>query len=733
MSKITGWFWGLRRPIRWIVALATLIVLLVLAVTVSATTWEYTNSPAFCGTTCHTMPPEYTAYQISPHARVACVDCHLGQETVLLTVPRKAREVSHVVNALTKAYEPPIYVKSLRPARDTCEKCHNPEKFSSDTFVEIKRFAQDSANNPESIYMVLKTGGGSRREGLGRGIHWHIENEVEFYSDDPLKQTIPYVRAVGPDGEVTEYFDVEAGLPPDFGQQVEDQLHRMDCIDCHTRISHLFRSPSDAMDDALARRQIDSRIPQIKLLGVVTLSKQYASTEEGLQAIEALEDWYKENHPDFYAENQGAVQDAVEEIKRIFTVTVFPNLGIGWQTHPSNAGHREFPGCFRCHDGKHTSPEGETVRLECNICHSIPEVVAADMAAPALSIDKPGEPESHLDSNWLARHRYQFDETCATCHDVSNPGGTDNTSFCSNSACHATQWKYVGLDAPAIRALVEPPPVPGSGEPRPVPHPIGSRTDCEVCHATGAVHPFPTEHAGYEQALCTQCHQPTVVEEGSEVASASIPPVPHTLEGGRDQCLNCHGVDGFKPYPEDHVGRMTETCLSCHEVAGTVGAETGATGETESPATLTAETQSEETRETEAEAEVTHDEESEADGPSSIPHPIEGRDDCLLCHGLDGVKPFPADHEGRTTETCLSCHQVVLSTEAEEAHEEESEAEGDEEKDEGPPSIPHTLEGRDDCLPCHNLDGVKPFPADHERRTPVMCPACHQLGGEGDD
>jgi hypothetical protein len=174
VSKITEWFWSLRRPIRWIVALATLIGLLVLAVMVSATTWEYTNSPAFCGTTCHTMPPEYTAYQISPHARVACVDCHLGQETVLLAVPRKAREVSHVVNALTQAYEPPIYVKSLRPARDTCEKCHNPEKFSSDTFVEIRRFAEDSANTPERIYLILKTGGGSRREGLGRGIHWHI-------------------------------------------------------------------------------------------------------------------------------------------------------------------------------------------------------------------------------------------------------------------------------------------------------------------------------------------------------------------------------------------------------------------------------------------------------------------------------------------------------------------------------------------------------------------------------
>jgi hypothetical protein len=425
---------------------------------------------------------------------------------------------------------------------------------------------------------------------------------------------------------------VEAGLPPDFGQQVESQLHRMDCIDCHTRISHLFRSPSDAMDDALARRQIDSRIPQIKLLGEVTLSKPYASTEEGLQAIEALDDWYRENHPDFYAENQEVVQNAVEEMKRMFTVTVFPNLGVGWQTHPSNAGHSEFPGCFRCHDGKHTSPEGETVRLECNICHSIPEVVGAAETAPVLSIENPDEPESHLDSNWLARHRYQFDETCAACHDVSNPGGTDNTSFCSNSACHATEWKYVGLDAPGIRALVEPPPVPGSGEPQPVPHPIGPRTDCDVCHASGAVRPFPVDHTGYEQPLCIQCHQPTLAEgEGETEPVSTATMIPHTLEGGRDQCLTCHNEDGLKPYPADHVGRATETCLSCHEVAVPEG-EIASTG-------------------------------TEVDSTAAPATPADHADReglCLSCHQAGGgFKPSPADHEGREVDVCLSCHVLT--------------------------------------------------------------------------
>ena len=625
MKKFSNWLFNLRRPVRWLVMLAIIAVITLSAITVSATTWEYTNSPEFCGTTCHTMPPEYTAYQVSPHARVACVDCHLGQDSVILTVPRKAREVTHVINALTKAYEPPIYVKSLRPARDTCEQCHNPEKFSSDTFVEIQRYAEDVANTETRNFLVVKTGGGSQREGLGRGIHWHIENEVWYYTDDPLKQTIPYIKEIGPDGREVEYFDVEAGLPASFGQEVAGELHRMDCIDCHTRISHLFRSPSDAMDDALSRQKVDRNIPEIKRRGVEVLSQPYNSTEEGLQAVEELDDWYQQHYPDFYAANQSSVQDSIQEIKAVFTATVFPNMGVGWQTHPNNAGHREFPGCFRCHDGKHTSAGGQTIRLECNICHSIPEIVEDEKAAPVISLEKPNEPESHLDSNWLARHRYEFNSTCAECHDVSNPGGTDNSSFCSNSGCHATEWKFVGLDAPAIRALVEPPPVPSNGEPRPVPHPAGPNTDCKICHALNAVRPFPTDHANYDQSLCTLCHKLTVTETGekAEVEAVSAPLIPHLVENHTDQCLVCHSLDGLAPYPDNHVVWEAGTCLFCHQMA---------------------------TEESEAAG-------AEAEKRPSIPHTLEGREDCLFCHNLDGIKPFPANHEGRNPDKCQSCHK----------------------------------------------------------------------------
>jgi len=47
--------------------------------------------------------------------------------------------------------------------------------------------------------------------------------------------------------------------------------------------------------------------------------------------------------------------------------------------------------------------------------------------------------------------------------------------------------------------------------------------------------------------------------------------------------------------------------------------------------------------------------------PSQVPHPIEGRDDCRLCHetGVGGAPQFPADHVDRANEVCLVCHAAA--------------------------------------------------------------------------
>jgi hypothetical protein len=418
--------------------------------------WEYTNSSEFCGTTCHTMPPEYASYQISPHARVNCVECHIGRGFLATQFTRKAGDLSHVFRYVGADYEVPIYVKNLRPAAQICERCHNPEKFSDDSLREFRRYDAAQNNEPSVIYLAFKTGGGTAREGRGKGIHWHIENDVEYIAtDDPhLEQEIPWVRVTYTDtGEVDEYVDIEADLPEDFVAQNQDKIKTVDCMTCHNRISHLFRTPSQALDDAMGRGVIAPNIPYFKQNAVTVMERQYPSINEARRALNGLRGYYEVNWPDYYAGNQEQVDEAVTTVVDLYERMVFPTMDVSWETHPNNLGHKESAGCFRCHDGKHMNQDNESIRIECNLCHSIPLKDRPDGTIPTLPVDEIFEPESHIDSNWVSRHRFEFDSTCEGCHDVSNPGGSDDTSYCANSGCHATEWTYAGLDAPGIIEL----------------------------------------------------------------------------------------------------------------------------------------------------------------------------------------------------------------------------------------------------------------------------------------
>src|SRR5215471_9160620 len=59
--------------------LAFVVIFAMMSAVGSYKAYEYTDSVNFCGQLCHTvMHPEYTAYMASPHARVGCVDCHVG-------------------------------------------------------------------------------------------------------------------------------------------------------------------------------------------------------------------------------------------------------------------------------------------------------------------------------------------------------------------------------------------------------------------------------------------------------------------------------------------------------------------------------------------------------------------------------------------------------------------------------------------------------------------------------
>lgn len=454
--------------------------------------WDYSNSPEFCGTVCHTMPPEFNAYLTSPHARIDCVECHIGRGFVATRITRKAGDAKHIFSLAFKRYEFPIRADDLRPARETCERCHYPEKFSDDSLRELRRFLPDKDNTQISIYLTMKTGGGSKRQGLGRGIHWHIENLIYYLPLDPEEQEIPYVQVVADDGTVTDYLEVDSDLDP--ASVNPDDLERMDCITCHNRITHLILSPSETVDRLLARKEISPEIPEIRLKAAEVFRVDYASLASAMNGIAGLEGYYQVVYPEFYVQKGELVTEAIEALQAAFRDSFFPEQKANWTTHPNNAEHKDSPGCFRCHDGKHLNEARQAIRLECNLCHSVPVVAGPTDFVADIEISRGPEPESHLNPNWIGLHRDVFDKSCGNCHDTADPGGTSNTSFCSNSACHGSAWEYAGFNAPKLREILreqlpevaETPEVEPGSQPLTFEGAIGRLLEarCSACHGS---------------------------------------------------------------------------------------------------------------------------------------------------------------------------------------------------------------------------------------------------------
>ena len=118
---------------------ATLVFAGVVMFLVAGAGWEYTNSSQFCGTTCHTMPPEYISYLHSPHSNVKCVECHIGRATIATQFTRKARDITVVGYGASDLDD---YVEQAATAQDRVVRADpQPEKgyyYRSDHFSFAK-------------------------------------------------------------------------------------------------------------------------------------------------------------------------------------------------------------------------------------------------------------------------------------------------------------------------------------------------------------------------------------------------------------------------------------------------------------------------------------------------------------------------------------------------------------------------------------------------------------------
>jgi NapC/NirT cytochrome c family protein len=334
---------------------------------------EYMDSVQFCGQACHTvMKPEFTAYQDGPHSRVACVQCHIGSGASWFA-KSKISGTRQVLAVTFHTYSRPIPspVENLRPARDTCEQCHWPEKFHGDKVRRIAEYAEDEKNTESVTTLHVHVGGGSERLGLAQGIHWHmnVANEVEYIATDDKRQVIPWVRVKDRNGNVTEF--VADGVKPE--DLAKGERRRMDCMDCHNRPSHPMAStPERAVNELMARGDVPRTLPFVRREAVKALKVTYATQDAAEQGISrGLRDFYRSEHATDYMSRRQDVEKAVRATVGVYRRTVFPEMNVQFGTYPNNIGHMDFPGCFRCHDDSHKSKDGKKISQDCESCHSI--------------------------------------------------------------------------------------------------------------------------------------------------------------------------------------------------------------------------------------------------------------------------------------------------------------------------------------------------------------------------
>ncbi|MBI4537727.1 MAG: cytochrome c3 family protein [candidate division NC10 bacterium] len=572
-------------------ALAGTFLALVVFMTLSAVggyeSYHYTDSVAFCGRTCHTvMEPEFTAYQNSPHARVPCVSCHIGPGAEWF-VRAKISGAYQVYSVLFNKFSRPIPtpVHNLRPAQDVCEQCHWPAKFWGEQLASRVHFSSDEKNTRREVDLLLKTGGGTE-VGSKAGIHYHmnIQNKIWYAAADERRQVIPWVRSEGPDGRVTEYVSTEKPFTPE--QLKNAEIRRMDCVDCHNRPSHRYLPPGRALDPALEAGRISPELPYIKKVAVEAMVTPYATAAEADRGIEtSIQTFYQKEYPAMVRGQGEKLRAAVEEVKRIYHANFFPEMQVNWLAYPDNIGHKEFPGCFRCHEGKHASADGRMISRQCDACHEFlgrrGEGLMRVAATPAFA------------HPWKLAGKHT-EIRCGECH----TGGPAKPATCAG--CHGlpTAGPMSGMQCQEChRQDQQVEPVVGCGTCHATAAGLHGKKDhgvagCPACHAPHLWSPEPrktclTCHADKEQhnpgPPCAECHEFRAAAGAADpkgarppIAFPSDPGSPgkvtfdHALHLARGAtCASCHPTvfamkKGSAKLTMDDMGEG-QTCGACHD------------------------------------------------------------------------------------------------------------------------------------------------------------------------
>ncbi len=360
---------------------ATTVLNIVIASQLSYGAVSYMDTTTFCGLTCHTvMQPEYTAYQNSPHSNVECVKCHIGPGAGWF-VKSKLSGMGQVFAVTFNTYPRPIPapVHNLRPARETCEACHWPQKYGEDRIKIVHKFAEDETNSETKTVLLMKIGGGNRGLGI-HGTHLGVNTSIRYAHSDEARQTIPWVEYTV-SGKKTVYATSDA--KPEGA--ANGLVREMDCMDCHNRPAHAYDLPDRALDKAMTAGTVSPTLPFAKKTALVILKETFKTRDEAAQHIPAaFEKFYRETYPAIWSQRQAEVTASGKEVLAIWDRNIFPEMNVTWGKYPMNIGHTDFPGCFRCHDGSHAAKNGDSITQDCNACHNL---LSMDEANPKILTD----------------------------------------------------------------------------------------------------------------------------------------------------------------------------------------------------------------------------------------------------------------------------------------------------------------------------------------------------------
>ena len=473
----------------------------------------YSESAAFCGK-CHQMGPELSAYQSSAHSEVSCAECHV-EPGVAGFVKAKVKGTQQLIEVITGSFPQPIPApdhSSLPPVTDTCLKCHSLDMITKNggpiQLILRPHFLTDKKNTGQMVAVVMRPQGLSDAtvtgdaSSQGKGVHWHVVQNVTYTSNDPQTQTIDYVNVANPDGTHTQYISAAAVqlsnnvIPTIAKLRNTEQTHTMTCLDCHNRAGHGTPSPGQAMDSAMASGAISRNLPYIKKQGMDMLNREFKTIAMADAAIASLQGWYERNYPVIAKTRASQLAASIAAIQNIYATLSTPEMKVFASTYPDNLGHQKSPGCFRCHDGGHYKVvngqvSNQVIPSTCSTCHTFPQV-----GGQVTSLMLAGKPASHTDKLWVFNHKSAAaavasarnaaiqgkggtvdpaGTTCGTCHEKS---------YCE--ACHKSGAISVSHDEMKYNHAA-------------VIRKVGSTTACATCH---------------QKATCAMCHKGKVLQGG---------------------------------------------------------------------------------------------------------------------------------------------------------------------------------------------------------------------------